>query len=331
MSGEKVNVLSKSSFRLMMLIVVLAYFAVGCYWLAITYKWSLSMGVELETYQRIIKEFWWVVLFYSSELGGSIGIVFRWIAALFALYSAILFFKDGEAAIPRIKGKAALAILFEALYFLTYIPSVILGFAYPIAAAQKLWYFEPSPPWIITFMIAGVSCLAMVVVIMPSLFKLRSKIIHGSTVDIARWASITGLSYLFVMFWLNYSIAWACTLVYWPERAQPGIEILYRPHNMISFPLTIVGLLLISLACLKTLMPAIKGHPSEVNLKRLGAVLLALGAYFLVSLVLFYAAGGYHAEPTTWMELISPFHNPDFWCFSLIFPGAYLAAERLQK
>jgi len=287
------------------------------------------MGVEFDAYQKIIKEFWWLVAFYSSELGGSVGIIFRFIAAVFALYSAIFFFKNGEAAFPRMKRKVAAAILFEGLYYLTYIPSVILGFAYPIAAAQKLWYFEPSPPWVITFMIAGVSCLAMVVVIVPSLFKLRAKIVHGSASDIAKWASITGLSYLFVMFWLNYSIAWACTLVYWPERAQLGIEILYRPHNMISFPLTIIGLLIISLACIKTLMPAIKGNTSEVNLKHLGLVILALGLYFLITLVLYYAAGGYHAEPTTWMELSSPFHNPDFWCFSLIFPGAYLATAKL--
>jgi len=331
MSSEGVSILSKSSFRLAVLMVVLAYFAVGCYWLVVTCRWSPSMIMELETYWKIIKEFWWLALFYSSELGGSVGIIFRWIAALFALYAAILFFKRGEEAVPRIKGKVASAILFEFLYYLTYIPSMILGLTYPIAAARKLWYFEPTPPWIITFMIAGVSCLAMVVAIAPSLFKLRSKILHGSAAEVAKWASITGLSYLFVMFWLNYSIAWACTLVYWPQRGQPGIEILYKPHNMISFPLTVIGLLLISIACLKTLMPAINGRASEVNVKRLGAVMLALGTYFLVSLLLFYMAGGYHAEPTVWMELSSPFHNPDLWCISFIFLGAYLVAVDSQR
>lgn len=328
MQSKETNLLGNFSFRLMIFIVVLSYFAVGCYWLSVTYRWSLSMGVELELYQRMIKEFWWLIVFYSSELGGSVGIIFRWIAAVFALYSATIFLKVGETALPRIKEKVAIAILFEALYYLTYIPTVILGFAYPIAEAKRLWYFEPSPPWVITFMIAGVSCLAMVAIITPSLFKLRAKIVKGQPSGVVKWASITGLSYLFVMFWLNYSIAWACTLVHWPERAQPGIEILLRPHNMVSFPLTTVGLLMIALACLKILTPAIKGKFSEVNLKHLGMVVLALGLYFLITLILYHAAGGYHMEPTTWMELSSPSHNPDFWCVSLIFPGAYLATRK---
>ncbi|MEM0314306.1 MAG: hypothetical protein QW056_06825 [Candidatus Bathyarchaeia archaeon] len=325
MSKEsKSKILSKTSFRVSAVLVVLAYFAVSCYWMYTTYRWSLSMVEELAIYQRIIKEPWWLAAFYLSELGGSVGIIFRFIAAIFALYSAVVFLKYGEAALSKIKGKAAAAILFEGLYYLTYIPTVILGFAYPIATSQKLWYFEPSPPWIITFMIAGVSCLMMVVVITPCLFKLRAKISHGTSDEIVKWSSITGLTYLFIMFWLNYSIAWAMTLVYWPERAQPGIEILYKPHNIVSFALTVVGLLIISLGGLKTLMPSIKGKTNQVNLRHLGAVMFALGIYFLITLTIYYSIGGYYAEPTTWMELSSPFHNPDFWCFSLIFPGLYL-------
>jgi len=328
--GEKtqISILNRRSFRLTVLVAVLAYFAVQCYWIWVTSRWSLHMGEDLAMYQRLIKETWWLIAFYLSELGGSVGIIFRWIASIFALYAALVFLKGGEAALPKIRGKAAAAILFEGLYYLTYIPTVYLGFAYPIAASQKLWYFEPTPPWIITFMIAGVSCLMMVAIVMPCLFKLRAIIAKGNVEEVAKWSSITGLAYLFVTFWLNYSIAWSMTLVYWPERAQPGVEILYRPHDALSFTITIIGLLLISLAGLKTVMPAIKGRIQEVNLKRLGAIMLALGTYFIIQLLIFYSIGGYHSEPTTWMELSSPFHNPDFWCFSLIFPGLYLLAKR---
>jgi len=325
------SLLDKRSFRLAVLVVVLAYFGVQCYWIWVTSRWSLHMGEDLAMYQRLIKETWWLIAFYLSELGGSVGIVFRWIASIFALYAALIFFRGGEAVLTKIRGKAEAAILFEGLYYLTYIPTVYLGFAYPIATTQKLWYFEPSPPWTITFMIAGVSCLAMVIIIAPSLFKLRAKIAHGQAQDVSKWASITALSYLFVMFWLNYSIAWFATLVYWPERAQPGIEILYRPYNMLSFALTVFGLLAVSLACLKTLLPTIKGKMNEIKLKNLGAVMLALGCYFLIELIIFYSIGGYHAEPTTWMELSSPFHNPDFWCFSFIFPGLYLLMSKQKQ
>lgn len=318
------SIISKSSFRISLVLVVFAYFAVNCYWMYKTYFWSTSMIEELAVYQKIIKDPWWLATFYSSELGGSIGIVFRFIAGIFALYTATVFLRHGENAPSKVKGKAAKAILFEGLYYVTYIPTVILGFAYPIAASQKLWYFEPSPPWIITFMVAGVSCLMMVAVIMPCLFKLRSKVSSGTKDEIIKWGSITGLSYLFVMFWLNYSIAWAMTLVYWPERAQPGIGILYKPLNLLSFTLTVAGLLIISLGALKVLKPLIRGETQKLNVRSLGAVMSALGAYFLATMAIYYLIGGYYAEPTTWMELSSPFHNPDFWCFSLIFPGIYL-------
>lgn len=326
-SGQ-LSFLRRGSLRFLILLVVLAYFGIGCYWLSVTARWSYAMIVDLPHYQELIKETWWLATFYSSELGLSVGIVLRWIAGIFALYSAILFLKGGEASLPQIKGKAGAALLFEGGYYLTYIPSVILGFVYPLAEKWHLWYFEPAPPWLIVFLVCGLAVLPMVAVIAPSIFKLRSKIVHSApSQEIIKWSCITGLAYLFLMFWLNYSLTWAASLVYWPERAQPGISVLYDPLNLAGFLITIVGLFAIATFGLKVALPAIKGKPVEVNLKNLGYVMLAFGCYFIVIIILYLLIGGYHVRPTVFMELLGPLHNPDLWCASFILPGIYLAAK----
>lgn len=325
--SKQTNVLGRVSFRISILIVVLAYFALGLYWLSVTYRWSLHMIVDLPLYQELIKETWWLVTYYSSELGLSVGIVLRFIAGIFALYSAVIFLKGGESSLPKIKSKVGVAIFFEGLYFLTYIPSAILGFVYPLAERQHLWYFEPTPPWLIVFLVAGLACLAMVVVIAPSLFKLWSRIAHSAPKqEVIKWSCITGVSYIFIMFWFNYTLTWTATLVYWPERAQPGIEILYNPLAIASFLVTSIGLLLIAASSLKVTMPAFKGRPTEINLQKLGYVMLAFSFYFIIMLIIYVVAGGYYAQPTTWMEIIGP-HNPDLWCAFLILPGIYLVAK----
>jgi hypothetical protein len=235
--------------------------------------------------------------------------------------------KDGSAALSRIRGKAGAAILLEGLYVLTYAPSAFLGFVYPIAESRNLWYFEPPPPWIIVFLVAGLACLAMVVVITPLIFKLGLRIIQkGSANEIAKWASLTGVGYLFAMFWWNYVMCWVATLVYWPERAQPGIKIIYNPIAAASFTITVAGLLLVAIFVLKVVMPAVKGEPSGVDKRKLGYALTAFSGYFILMLILYAVAGGYYKQPTTWMEIIGP-HNPDHWCAFLILPGIYLAAK----
>jgi len=285
------------------------------------------MIVNFSLYQELLRESWWLATYYSSELGVSVGIVFRIVAGVFALYSVIIFLKKGESFLTQISGKIGAALLFEGLYLLTYAPSVILGFVYPLAEKQHLWYFEPTPPWLIVFLVAGVACLAMIVTIVPSLFKLRSKIVrHASKSEIIKWSSITGIAYLMFAFWLNYTLTWAATLVYWPERDQPGIEILYNPVAITGFLGTVIGLLFISLSCLKVTLPAVKGRPENVNIRNLGYVILAFGCYFLLMQILYIVAGGYSAQPTAWMEIIGP-HNPDLWCVSFIFPGICLIVK----
>jgi hypothetical protein len=96
-------------------------------------------------------------------------------SGFFALYSAFLFWRKKERALSLIRGKVSIALLLETGYYLSLIPTVVLGFVFPLTG-ESLWYFDTTPVFEVLF-VAGVACLIMTMVIPPFLFKLRSKII----------------------------------------------------------------------------------------------------------------------------------------------------------
>lgn len=317
------SVLESVFFRFSVMVVVFLYFVFGSYWLYVTARYTPHIISGFPRLSELLRENWWIVTYYSSELFLSAGIVLRWIAGVIALYAAVILLMKGKDALSLIRKKVGVAVFLEGLYVLTYAPSAFLGLVYPIAASRGLWYFEPTPPWTIVLLVNGLACTAMVVLIAPCIFKLWLKIHGGSGKELVRWACVTGIAYLFAMFWWNYTMAWAATLIYWPERAQLGIEILYNPVAAASFVITALGLLLVAVYALKVLLPAIRGSLEKFELQKLGYLMLFFSCYFIVMLILYAVAGGYSAQPTTWMEIIGP-HNPDLWCTSLILPAAYL-------
>jgi hypothetical protein len=168
----------------------------------------------------------------------------------------------------------------------------------------------------------------MVMVIPPLLFKLRSKILQGSSSqDIVKWSCLTCISYLFVVFWFNYSVSWVATLIPWTIRAQPGMRVLLDPINLAGFLATVFGLFLIAMFGLVSTLPAIKKLPVKLSLRRIGATMIAFGGYFVLMIFLYVLAGGYAEHPTTWYEIIVP-HNPNLWCLIFLFVGLPLVARR---
>jgi len=169
----------------------------------------------------------------------------------------------------------------------------------------------------------------MVMFIPPVLLKLRSKIIQGSpSQDIIKWSCLTGISYLFVVFWFNYTIAWVANMIpYWRARGGYGLSFLLEPINLAGFIATVFGLFLIAVFGLMSTLPAVKKLPVELSLRRIGATLMAFGGYFVLIILLYVLAGGYEAHPNVWYEMIGP-HNPDLWSVTFLFVGLQLLASR---
>jgi hypothetical protein len=176
----------------------------------------------------------------------------------------------------------------------------------------------------------AIPCLAIELVVPPLLLKLRSKVkAQAPAPEIKKWAALTGLGYLFVVFWFNYMMLWAANMVEYPRAGDNyGLAFLNFAPNMVSFVLTAFGLLAVGAVAVYALWPVIKGQPQKINLTALGIALVAFAGYFIYNTIYYTATGGYDAHPSVWYEVISPMHNANLWTMALAVIGIALLTTR---
>ncbi|MCW4029087.1 MAG: hypothetical protein NWE92_05510 [Candidatus Bathyarchaeota archaeon] len=319
------------SYRFWILVVACTYFAYAVYYMASGMRDSIGMLSNQWLYSSLsVNPWWWMVLFYSSEgAGGSVAIIVRAVAGVFAVYGAYLFWRKKDTLMPRIKRCLSIFLLLEAVFYLTLIPSIIAAAVYNLAADPTLFYFGHTPEALLLY-VTFIPCTAIVLVVPPLLLKLRTTINHNaSTAEIGKWASLAGVGYLFVVFWFNFSMMWSGVAVpYTRVYEQYGLDFMLQPANLFSFVLTVFGLLAVALTALFATLPLIKQQPKKPSLAGVGAALAGLGGYFITTAVYYYATGGYSAHPSVWYEVIGPLHNPNLWVISLVFLGLSLIFYR---
>jgi magnesium-transporting ATPase (P-type) len=322
------------SVRFWIFVVVCAYFAYAVYFAIYGLNFSISLIYDRYVYGLVSQNpWWWAVLYYGSEgISGSISIMLRAIGGAFAAYAAYFFWRRKDTTLPLVRSGVSKALLLEACAFLALIPSVIAAFTY-YSSTEYLYYFDHTPGQLLLFG-TGIPCLAMVLVIPPVLLKLRATISRSSpNKETIRWTCIAGVAYLFVVFWFNYSMLWAATMVAYPRSQQEyGMSFLLQPANLASFAVTVFGLLLTATLALAATLPAIRRRSTELNLDYIGTVALAFGSYFIFNTAVYYLTGGYGGHPSVWYEVIGPLHNPYLWCASFAFLGlAILIYSRAKK
>jgi hypothetical protein len=323
-----------SSTRFWILILVSVYLAYALYFAIYGLQFSLQLTNDQYVFGLVSKDpWWWQILYYGSEgIAGSVAIVLRAFAGVFAFYAAFQYWRKGNNEMHTIRKNVSKTLLLEAGFFLALIPSIIAAFAYNITS-EYLFYFDHTPEKILLFGTA-IPCLAIVIVVPALLLKLRANITNkASTQEIIKWSSLTGVAYLFVVFWFNYTMLWAASMVPYPRAYEIyGLDFLLQPTNLLSFGLTVFGLLAIAITALITLLPAIKKQTSQLNLARIGAIMVAFGSYFLFNTLYYILTGGYEAHPSVWYEVIGPLHNPNLWALAFIFLGIPLIIQsRLKK
>ena len=321
--GKSAITRNRGSLGFWVFVVVCAYFGFAQYMVYRSIIFSSDLIGNFATYQGLIKVSWWTPVFYSSELVGGIGGILRAVAGFFALYSAWLFWRKKEAAFPLIRRKVGAALVLEAGYYLSLIPTVVLGFVFTSINGQ-VWYFGTTPVFEVLF-VAGIACLAEVLIIPAVLFKLRSKIIHGSAnQDIVKWSCIAGISYLFVVFWFDASMQWVGMVTTF------GMSLLLDHINLAGFLVAVFGLFLVAMFGLIFALPAIKKLPGKLSSRRIGAVMVAFGSYFVSGILIYVLAGGFTARPYAWYEIIVP-HNANLWCVIFLFAGLPLLVRGKSK
>ncbi len=305
------------------LIVIAVYFAYGVYFAASGMRDSIGMLSNEYIYTSLSQNpWWWMVLFYGSEgVTGSISIISRAVAGAFAFYAAFLYWRKKDTAMPTIRKSASAALLFEAIFFLALIPSIIAAVAYNLSS-ENLFYFGHTPELLLLYCTV-LPILAIVLVVPPLLLKLRAVIKQEAPQqEIVKWASSTAVAYMLVVFWFTYCMFWMAETVPYPGvYPRWGLDFVLQPANLLSFSLTVFGLLALTIAALKTTLPAITKQTTKLNLTRVGIILIAFGGYFIFNVFYYYLTGGYHANPSVWYEVIGPLHNPNLWTIALAFLG----------
>lgn len=321
------------SIRFWILIVVSVYLGYALYFAVYGLNFSVDLATNQYVWGLVSKNsWWWQVLYYGSEgVAGSVAIVLRAFAGAFAFYAAFKYWRSGNAAMPTVRKNAARALALEAGFFLALIPSIIAAFAYN-STSEYLFYFDHTPEKILLYGTA-IPCLVIVLTVPPLLLKLRAAVKNQApTPQLAKWTALTGLGYLFVVFWFNYSMLWAASMVPYPRASQQfGWAFLLEPTNFVDFAVTFFGLLALALDALKTALPAIKGNLAKLNLTWVGAVLVAFGSYFLFNTLYYYLTGSYQAHPSVWYEVIGPLHNPNLWALAFIAIGIPLIVQSRTK
>jgi hypothetical protein len=311
------------SLEFWVLMVIAVYFAYGVYFATSGMRDSIGMLSNEYIYTSLSQNpWWWMVLFYGSEgITGSISIISRGVAGAFAFYAALLYWRKKDIAMSTIRKSASAALLFEAIFYLALIPSIIAAVAYNLTS-ENLFYFGHTPELLLLYCTV-LPILAIVLIVPPLLLKLRKTIKHKEPQpEIVKWVCLTAVAYMFVVFWFTYCMFWMGEAIPYPGvYPRWGLDFVLQPANLLSFSLTVLGLLALSITTLMTTLPAIKKQTTQLNLTRIGGILVTFGAYFIFNVFYYYLTGGYKANPSVWYEVIGPLHNPNLWTIALAFLG----------
>jgi hypothetical protein len=168
----------------------------------------------------------------------------------------------------------------------------------------------------------GIPCLMESIVIPVVLVKLFFELNPKKPASGAiKWGLISGTAYVFV-FWLNNTCNWIAAIM------EKGMDyVLFYPANLLSFALTSVGLLALTVAAAYVSKKSIGTESlNKLNLRRIGALVIALGLYFDAIYLLFVFFGTVGGWGTWYAWFLG--HNADLWVLSLPLVGVPLLFER---
>jgi hypothetical protein len=244
---------------------------------------------------------------FITDVSAYFGLVFRFIASLIAIVAVILYFaKKGLPESTTVKVFRWILIL-EALYWVPLFLSGLMG-VLPV----DLSGFGATGFSLSLLITTGIPCLVSSIAIPIALFKIASNLTPDKPQKSAiKWGLIAGTAYIFV-FWLNNMGMWITTLM------SRGTEYLITyPENMVSFASTTLGLLALAVYTAYFTKKSVGTETLEkLKLRTIGAIIVALGLYFLWNYLTWIFFGG-------WNDWYAWFlgHNLDLWMLVLPLVG----------
>jgi hypothetical protein len=254
---------------------------------------------------------------FVEDISASIGLIFRLAASISALVGIILYFvKKGLSAQTTMKILRVILVC-EAIYWLGLLASGVMPLVYLRGLGDR------SLLSVLTSVFTSdIPCLVESIAIPVALFMLASKMNPKKPLKGAiKWGLIAGTVYIFV-FWLVNTSIWILTI------RQKGTEYLTSyPENLVSFALTTVGLLALTIFAAYFSKKSMGAETLDMlKLRTSGAIITALGLYFLWNYLTWIFFGGDYLWSAWYAWFLG--HNLDLWILSIPLVGLPLLFER---
>jgi hypothetical protein len=286
----------------------------GLFLVALT--WFLFTGYEfLKGAFNIFKFSYWISL---TDTTGTFGLGFRAMAALIAVFTIAFYLARKNLSKPELFMSVRWILLGEAVCFLSLTPCIA-------------WYASIAVNSNLSIMGLGsliesglpifVESIAIPLVLAKLFFELNpNKPMRGAI----KWGLIAGTVYVFV-FWLDNTCNWIDTAI------NKGTEyVTAYPDHILSFGLTTGGLLMLALYTAYFAKKTIGAQSlSEVDWRRVGGIVTAMGLYFLVIYVMWLFFGT-DAKWSSWYAWFLG-HNMELWVMALPLIGLPLMFWRKKK
>lgn len=268
-------------------------------------NWTLKFGlfsVALAWFSFTFYQFAFTVVNRSVEwpiivqdLPGTLGIAFRTGASFMAVVTLLLLFFKEDFSKPELMMSLRWILVFEAVTFISLIPSGLYVFIFPEFLL---------PFWIIELPIPVLTESILIPIILMKLFFALDP--NKPPRNAIKWALISGTLYLFI-YWLNNTCNWIGTII------VKGVEyVTLHPVNLFSFCMTSIGLLLLALYSLLFTKKSIGiENLAKLDTRKIGYIITFLGLYFNVTYFLWLIFGSVGGWSVWYAWFLN--HNMDIW------------------
>jgi hypothetical protein len=297
-----------SPLKIGLLIVAIAYF-LFTFHAMFTLSW-------IGEWERLAGSFSFTI--FVEDISGTIGLVFRFAACIIALAAIIFYFVKKNLSKPTAYKILRWILVFEAIYWLGLLTTGVMGVQGLLRGFGNHTIMSVLNSLVTSVLPSLLESLAIPIALFILAYKLDpNKPLKGAI----KWGLITGTIYI-IVFWLVNTSMWIVT-VRWK-----GTEYLTSyPQNLLSFGLTTIGLLVLAIyAAYFTKKSAKTETLQELNLPAVGAIILALGMYFLWNYLTYIFFGGDYLWSTWYAWFLG--HNMDLWILSIPLVGLPLLERK---
>jgi len=278
---------------------------------------------------------------FVEDISGTVGLVFRFAASAIALGAIIFYLAKRNLAKPTAYKVLRWILVFEAIYWLGLVATAYYSVEGLLRGFGNLSSFVSTVAVVVESIFLPIVLLKLAFELNPNKAPKRA----------IKWGLIAGTVYVFV-FWLLNTSNWLDVALsrtaYYTDAGNgalfpyTGFEYVARyPDHILSFGVTFGGLLVIGLYAAYFTKKSL-GTESwrSLDLRKVGAIVTAVGLYFLLIYVMWLAVGtdnrlvlvpgGQQVLDVKWSYWYAWFlgHNLDLWVLSLPLLGVPLLFEK---